>query len=61
MANCRKPFWTMISQQEEIEEYGKTVAFHGQIIAGTHPRVKIPDHLVSRSRSCLKASHGFGH
>lgn len=31
----------------EIAEYDRIVAFAEQVLAGTHPRVKIPQHLVS--------------
>jgi hypothetical protein len=35
------------AEMEEIAEYERIVEFADQVLAGTHPRVKIPAHMVS--------------
>jgi hypothetical protein len=37
------------AEMEEIAEYERIVEFAGQVLSGTHPRVKIPPHLVGSS------------
>jgi len=37
------------AEMKEIAEYERIVEFAGQVLPGTHPRVKIPPHLVGSS------------
>jgi hypothetical protein len=37
------------AELEEISEYQKIVAFRDAVFAGTHPRIKLPAHLVAKS------------
>jgi hypothetical protein len=43
----------------EIKEYEKIIHFRDAVIAGTHPRVKIPAHLVGVGKQSGSAAHNL--
>ncbi|KAM3077115.1 hypothetical protein ACMFMF_005030 [Clarireedia jacksonii] len=43
----------------EIKEYEKIIHFRDAVLAGTHPRVKIPAHLVGVGKQSSNAAHNL--